>query len=133
MAATRAPHWPSSAVQAVSTGLRIGGNHDAISRSTLMNTIASPMPTKIRAATAPAYAVVTAKPSWATVISTAPVNSSRCGPYRSISTPTGICMPAYTSSCSTVNVDSCDAEISNRSVAASPATPSDDRWKIARK
>ena len=49
-------------------------------RSTLMNTIASPMPTKMRATTAPAYAVVRAKPSWASVISTAPLNSSRCGP-----------------------------------------------------
>jgi hypothetical protein len=64
----------------VSTGLRIGGNHDAISRSTLMNTIASPMPTNTRAATAPAYDVVSAKPSWAHVMRTAPVNSSRCGP-----------------------------------------------------
>ena len=42
-------------------------------------------------------------------------------------------MAAYTSSCSTVNVESCDAVMWNRSAAASPATPSEERWKIARK
>ncbi len=54
IAATRAPDWPIIAVNAVTIGLRIGGNQDAISRSTLMNTIASPMPTKTRATSAPA-------------------------------------------------------------------------------
>ena len=42
-------------------------------------------------------------------------------------------MPAYTSGiCSTVNVDEHDAEMSKRSVAAIPATPS-EQWKTARK
>lgn len=41
-------------------------------------------------------------------------------------------MPAYTSSCSIVNVASCEAEMSKRSVATSPATASEERWKTAR-
>jgi hypothetical protein len=32
-----------------------------------------------------------------------------------------------------VNVDSADAEMSKRSVALIPATPSEDRWNTARK
>jgi hypothetical protein len=81
-------------VNCVSIGFRIAGNQDAMIRSTLMNTIASPIPTKIRAARAPAKLPVNAKPNWATVITKAPVNRSRCGPYLSRRTPTGICMPA---------------------------------------
>ena len=81
-------------MNAVTSGLRIGGNHDAISRSTLMNTIASPMPTNTRAVSAPPYVPVQAKPSWAAVMNTAPAISSRCGPKRSSSTPTGICIAA---------------------------------------
>ena len=60
-----------------------------------------------------------------------PQSSTLREPNRSTSSPTGICMPAYTSSCSIVNVASWDAEMSNRSVAASPATASDERWKTA--
>jgi hypothetical protein len=51
-----------------------------MTRSTLMNTIASPIPTKTRASSAPVKLPVNAKPSWATVIVMAPVNSSRFGP-----------------------------------------------------
>lgn len=98
IAASSAPDWPIIAVNAVTSGLRIGRNHDAISRSTLMNTIASPIPTNTRAMSAPAYVPVTAKPSWASVMNTVPAISSFCGPKRSSSTPTGICMAAYTSS-----------------------------------
>jgi hypothetical protein len=58
MAATRAPHWPIIDVNAVIIGFLVAGNHEAISRSTLMNTIASPMPRKIRATSAPAYVPV---------------------------------------------------------------------------
>ena len=52
-------------------------------------------------------------------------------PKRSTSSPTGICMAAYTRSWSVVNVASWEAVMSNRSPAARPATASDDRWKTA--
>ena len=42
-------------------------------------------------------------------------------------------MPAYTSSCSTVKNASWVALIPNRSAASSPATPSELRWKTARR
>src|SRR5262249_43483624 len=44
-------------------------------------------------------------------------------PTRSMSTPTGICMAAYTISCTTANDDSTAAVTWNRSVADTPATP----------
>jgi len=40
-------------------------------------------------------------------------------------------MPAYTTSCSTVNVARRVALMSNRSAAMIPATPSELRWKTA--
>ncbi len=40
-------------------------------------------------------------------------------------------MPAYTSSWSIVKVASWEAEMSKRSVAARPATASEERWKTA--
>ena len=52
-------------------------------------------------------------------------------PNRSTSTPTGICMPAYVSSCTTANSDSTAAVTPNRSVASSAATASEVRWKTA--
>jgi hypothetical protein len=66
------------------------------------------------------------------VISTSPVSISRLEPKRSMSTPTGICIDAYTASWTTVNVASCAALMSNRSAASSPATPREVRWKTAR-
>src|SRR3954447_6932950 len=80
IAATSAPHWPIIAVNAVSNGLRDDGNQEAMIRSTLMNTMASPMPTKTRATSAPAYVPVKAKPSCAAVMKTVPATSSRWGP-----------------------------------------------------
>ena len=53
-------------------------------------------------------------------------------PNRSMRTPTGICIAAYTASWTTVNVDSWAALMSKRSAARSPATPSEVRWKTAR-
>ena len=58
---------------------------------------------------------------------TRPVSMSRFEPNRSMSTPTGICMAAYTASCTTVNVASCAALMSKRSAASRPATPSEVR------
>ena len=42
---------------------------------------------------------------------TSPVRRTLRGPKRSITSPTGTCMPAYTSSWSIVKVASCVAEI----------------------
>jgi len=66
-----------------------------------------------------------------TTISTNPARSSAREPYRSSSTPMGICRPAYTTSWTTVKNDSWVAEIPKRSWASSPATPSELRWKTA--
>ena len=52
-----APSWPSVPVSWVTSGIRRAGNQVATSRSTQMNVIASPMPTKTRATSAAAYAV----------------------------------------------------------------------------
>ena len=59
------------------------------------------------------------------------MSSTLRGPYRSTSSPTGTCIPAYTSSCSIVNVASCAALMPNRSEAAMPATAREERWKTA--
>ncbi len=60
-----------------------------------------------------------------------PASSTLREPNRSQSSPTGTCMPAYTSSWSIVNVASWAAEMPNRSAATRPATPSEERWKTA--
>ncbi len=59
------------------------------------------------------------------------MNISRFEPNRSMSTPTGICIAAYTVSCTTVKVASWAALMSKRSAASRPATPSEVRWKTA--
>ena len=59
------------------------------------------------------------------------MNSTRFEPNRSSSTPTGICIAAYTVSCTTAKVASCAASTWKRSAASSPATPSEVRWKTA--
>ena len=95
------------------------------------NTIASPAPSSTRAATPTGNVVANANASCPVVIRVRPASSSARDPNRSSSTPTGICMPAYTTSWSTVKRASAVASISNRSAASSPATPSELRWKTA--
>ena len=46
-------------------------------------------------------------------------------------TPTGTCIAAYTTSWSTVNIDSSVPETPKRSEASTPATPRELRWKTA--
>ena len=72
-----------------------------------------------------------AKTSCPAVISTSPDSSIARDPKRSSSTPTGTCMPAYTTSWRTVKNASGVALMSKRSAASSPATPSELRWKTA--
>ncbi len=68
-----------------------------------MKIIASPAPTTARDSTAPVKDVLNAKTSCPTVISASPLTSIARGPNRSSRTPTGTCMPAYTTSWRTVN------------------------------
>ena len=112
-------------------GLRRGGSHIATSRSTLTNVIASPMPMSSRAAIAVHTSGARAKPSCPAAISAAPVISMRREPNRSSSMPTGICMPAYMTSCATENRPSTAAPMPNRCAAVTPATASEVRWKTA--
>ena len=118
----------------VISGIRRGANQVFTSRSTQMNVIASPMPTKSRATSASRVGLGERE---------ADLRQRQQRLRRSASTavarsgrragPTGICMPAYTSSWSIAKVASCEALMSKRSVAASPATASDERWKTARR
>jgi hypothetical protein len=130
-AATTVPSCPVTPVSWVMSGTRSGANHVITRRSTLMKTMASPAPTRSRAPSATGYSVARAKPSWPTVMLLIPARSSRRGPKRSTSSPTGTCMTTYTSSCTMVKVASAAADRSNRSMASMPATPSDDRWNTA--
>ncbi len=98
-----------------------------------MKVMASPMPTRVRASRARTKESARANPTWARVITTAPVRMTLRGPKRSTSSPTGTCMPAYTISCSIVNVASCAAVMSKRSAASRPATASEERWKTAKR
>ena len=91
-AAATAPSCPVRPVIWVSSGTRLPENHATTRRSTLMKTIASPVPTRTRAASAVPYESANANPTWPRVIRLSPVNRMRRAPYRSISSPTGICM-----------------------------------------
>ena len=107
-------------------------NHTVTSRITLTKIVASPAPSSARASTASGNDVAKANASCPMVIRARPLSSRTRDPYRSSSTPIGICSPAYTTSWSTVKNDSCVAEIPKRAVASSPATPSELRLKMAR-
>ena len=131
MVAATWPSWPSRPVTWVRIGTRLAGNHDGISRSTLTKVIASPVPTSIRATIAPPAEVVSASSTWPPAITSAPSAIIRREPRRSTSTPTGTCMTAYMTSCSTANSENSDAPIPNRTVAYSAATPSEERWNTA--
>ena len=74
--------------------VRPGGNHRATSRSRLMKTIASPIPTNTRATMPSAKVPANANPSWAQDIRATPVMSMPREPTRSRIAPTGICIPA---------------------------------------
>ncbi len=89
-----APIWPSRPVSWVTTGILIGGNHSDTTRSRGMKTMASPIPTNTRARMPAGKESMNAKPSWATVMKVTPDSSSRFGPNRSSSAPTGICIAA---------------------------------------
>ena len=69
-------------------------NHTATSRSSEVNTIASPAPSMMRAVMPTANEPANANQSWPAVMSNSPVSMSLFDPKRSRSTPTGICMAA---------------------------------------
>ena len=93
-AAPIAPSWPSVPLSAVTNGIRRPVNQFVTTRSRQIQVIASPMPTKTRAASAAAKLSASANPVCASVSTMAPVSITLRGPYRSTSNPTGICMPA---------------------------------------
>ncbi len=130
-AAMIAPIWPTWPVIWVTTGAWRTRNHSATSRITLTKIVASPAPSTALASTATGNDVAYANISCPSDISASPASSSTRDPYRSSSTPIGICSPAYTISWSTTKNDSWAAEIPNRSWASNPATPSELRLKTA--
>ncbi len=101
------------------------------SRRTEINVIASPAPTRMRPRIAIPILGATARVACPATISPAPRRMRNRGPTRSSTIPMGICRPAYTMSCTTASVDSTAAEISNRSVASTPATPRELRCSTA--
>ena len=107
-------------------------NHAVTSRRTDTKIIASPAPRTARASTATGKLDANANTSCPTVIVARPTSSITRDPKRSSSTPTGICMAAYTSSWRTVKNASSVAAMPKRCVASSPATPSELRWNTAR-
>ena len=125
------PSCPSRPVTWVRIGTRLAGNHDGISRSTLTKVIASPVPTSMRATIAPPADVVRAMYTCPPAMTSAPSAIIRREPIRSTSTPTGTCMTAYMTSCSTANTENSDAPIPKRAVAYSAATLSEERWNTA--
>src|SRR5689334_10000852 len=130
-AATIWPACPSSPVSWVTSGARPAGNQAGISRSTLMNVIASPAPTSTRAASPSDRLLAVAISSWPPDMNTAPTTIMRREPTRSSTTPTGTCIPAYTASWTTPSRESTPALMPKRCWASRPATPSEARWKTA--
>ena len=131
MAAAIEPSWPKMPVSWVISGTVRPVNHMPITRSTLMNVIASPAPTSTRATMAVGTSVATARRNWPAAIVSAPARIIRREPNRSSATPTGTCSAAYTASCSTRNSETADAPAENRSCASTAATPSEARWNTA--
>ena len=120
---TRLPAIPNSAATCPIIGPRRAGNQREPSRSTLMKVIASPQPSSAREPSAMPYEGESAKPSCPTVNRTVPRASTFLVPSRSTIRPTGICIPAYTSSWSMEKVESAEALTWKRSAASRPATP----------
>ena len=81
-------------LSAVTNGILRPENQVATSRSRQIHVIASPMPTKTRATSAAPYDSARANPACASTSKIAPVSITLRGPYRSTSSPTGICIPA---------------------------------------
>ena len=117
------PACPSMPVSWLSTGIRPGLNQAGSSRSTGVNVIASPAPTRTRAMIAETRLPLNARSSWPRNINSAPQPSTIRLPNRSTSSPTGICIAAYVSSCTTMNRLTTEAPTANRSAAAPLATP----------
>lgn len=128
---TRLPTTPTRPVSWATSGLRAAGNQWAETRSTLMKVMASPQPMTAREASAGPKVVARAKASCPALISRTPSSRTRLAPKRSTRRPTGICMAAYTSTCSTAKVESAEAPIPKRAAASSPATPRLVRWTTA--
>ena len=79
-AAPIAPSWPRVPLNAVTNGIRRPENQLVTSRSRQIQVIASPMPTKTRAASAAPYDSASANPACASVSTIAPVSSTLRGP-----------------------------------------------------
>ena len=93
-AAAIAPTWPTMPVSWVTNGACLTRNQTATSRSSEVKIIASPAPSRTRAAMPTGNDPANANQNCPTVIRVSPVNISRFEPNRSISTPTGICIAA---------------------------------------
>ena len=78
----------------VTNGACLTRNQTATSRSSEVKIIASPAPSRMRAAMPTGNDPANANQNWPTVIRVSPVNISRLEPNRSSSTPTGICIAA---------------------------------------
>ncbi len=127
IAESTCPSWPTLANHCDRTGTRGPENQELMRRRPETNVMASPAPTSTRPRIATSSEVESASVTCPATISSAPVASSARGPIRSISTPTGTCSAAYTTSCVTASVESSDAETWNRSTASTDAMPSEPR------
>ena len=92
-AATMAPTCPTMPVSCVTNGACLTRNQTATSGHEV-KIIASPAPSRMRAAIPTGNDPANANQNWPTVINVRPVNISRFEPNRSRSTPTGICIAA---------------------------------------
>ncbi len=103
-----------------------------IRRTTETKMVASPAPTRKRAAKAPGTDSVTASSPWPRAITSRPTVSTRRGPIRSRISPTGICIAPYTPSCSTAKVERVAAVTPKRSEVSAATAESDERLTMAR-
>lgn len=115
----------------VTIGTWRAGNHSGSTRSTEMNTPASPSPTSARAVKTAAMSVDSASRVCPAAIRVMPTTRTRRAPKRSSARPAGICPAAYTPICSAANPPSSPALTANRSAASGATAPRLDRLHTA--
>lgn len=125
------PNCPQMPVSWLTSGIRRSGNQYGTSRSTEMKVKASPSPSTARAAIAAGRVSDTASANCPAAIRMPPVTIIVLDPTRSSSSPAGTWAAAYTTTCSTTNVDSTPGLAPKRWAASRPDTPSEVRSSTA--
>ena len=115
------PSWPTIVVSWVINGTRRGENHRGMSANVAAKTIASPVPTRTRAAAATGMVVACASRICPQASRTALATSIARGPKRSTSSPAGICATENTATWMNTKAARVPGLSPNRSAASRPA------------